>query len=428
MSDITAQKRLLCGLLFIAFVLRAGVVWRHADHLRIDRDAYLAIAERIADGDGFCAHPGHPTAFRPPVYPLLLAACRAANPPFDWHLLIGIMQAGLGTATVLLTVLLARRIGLTELRSLLAGAVVAFDPLLLQYTSEAMTETIFTALMTLFLLMERRLQYASHPRSSLLAGLLLGLTSLCRPTVWPFAAMMAGTTIFRRWMKRDADDIRWNLRTVSFFLFGVLLSVAPWLIRNASVFGKPILTTTHGGYTLVLGNNDVFLREVVDQSGHPAWTEASLLRWQRELASRIGDDWNDERKADQRLKAEGWSWIKSHPTGFLRCALFRQTRLWAIGPGTETSLPDSAVLLVRIWFGAILSAAFAGLCLNRDLRMKWQAGPLLVLSLSLLHGVYWADTRMRAPAVPVLGVLAAAVPLSCGNSRRNAGIAHRTEG
>ena len=35
----------------------------------------------------------------------------------------------------------------------------------------------------------------------------------------------------------------------------LMLTLAPWAVRNAHVFGRPIVTTTHGGYTLLLGNN-----------------------------------------------------------------------------------------------------------------------------------------------------------------------------
>ena len=35
-------------------------------------------------------------------------------------------------------------------------------------------------------------------------------------------------------------------------VLGLSLVVVPWGIRNLIVFGRPIITTTHGGYTLLL--------------------------------------------------------------------------------------------------------------------------------------------------------------------------------
>ncbi len=60
-----------------------------------------------------------------------------------------------------------------------------------------------------------------------------------------------------------------------------LLTISPWAIRNWQVFGRPIITTTHGGYTLWLANNPAYYREVVE-GGAPAWAGDSLARWQAE--------------------------------------------------------------------------------------------------------------------------------------------------
>ena len=41
----------------------------------------------------------------------------------------------------------------------------------------------------------------------------------------------------------------------------IVLVLSPWMIRNLLVFGEPVWTTTHGGYTLALANNPVYYRE-----------------------------------------------------------------------------------------------------------------------------------------------------------------------
>ena len=43
-------------------------------------------------------------------------------------------------------------------------------------------------------------------------------------------------------------------------MFAVLL---PWAVRNALVLAEPIITTTHGGYTLALANNEVYYRDIL---------------------------------------------------------------------------------------------------------------------------------------------------------------------
>ena len=46
--------------------------------------------------------------------------------------------------------------------------------------------------------------------------------------------------------------------------------VSPWVIRNRLVFGRWIATTTHGGYTLLLGNNPDFYRHLRQRSVGPS--------------------------------------------------------------------------------------------------------------------------------------------------------------
>ena len=47
--------------------------------------------------------------------------------------------------------------------------------------------------------------------------------------------------------------------------------LAPWAVRNALVLGEPVWTTTHGGYTLALANNEVYYRDVLGGSPGQVW-------------------------------------------------------------------------------------------------------------------------------------------------------------
>ena len=165
---MTSLKHLAIVLL-LAFALRAAIVIAQFDRLGVDTDAYLAIAERLQAGDGFCSVRGQPTAFRPPLYPLLVAGCLQAG----GSTLLGCMQVIVGTATVALTYFLARRWGLSDTRALAAATLVAVDPLLLSYTSQAMTETL-TALLTvaLFVAWPQHADNEPQTRRAILAGAL----------------------------------------------------------------------------------------------------------------------------------------------------------------------------------------------------------------------------------------------------------------
>ena len=54
-----------------------------------------------------------------------------------------------------------------------------------------------------------------------------------------------------------------------------LAMAAAWLPGRhaiALIFGVPVWTTTHGGYTLALANNEVYYRDVLNGSPGAVWT------------------------------------------------------------------------------------------------------------------------------------------------------------
>ncbi|HLQ46406.1 MAG TPA: glycosyltransferase family 39 protein, partial [Planctomycetaceae bacterium] len=222
-----AEVRWLALMLIVASLLRLGLVCWKPDSLAEDRDLYWGIARRLAAGDGF-VHPewGHATAYRPPLYPLMLAGIVVVGG--GWKTL-AVVQIALDTATVWLTWLLGRRLGL-ERWAFLAAGFVAVNPLLLHATSLAMTETLCTFLVILCLR-----AFLSEGRWA--CGLLLGLAALCRPTLWAFASLAAGVVILQQ-VRRGMPSAR-TRRTWGLVVITCLITVAPWVIRNEFIFGEP---------------------------------------------------------------------------------------------------------------------------------------------------------------------------------------------
>ncbi|MFH5806638.1 hypothetical protein ACG2DA_21525, partial [Alienimonas sp. DA493] len=124
-----------------------------------------------------------------------------------------------------------------------------------------------------------------HGRGSLagavLTGVLFGLSALCRPTVWAFGGLWALGWIWDRLRGRAGWRLGWGRLALG--AVGVTLIVGPWAVRNWVVFDRPIVMTTHGGYTLHLANNAAFYEEVVRGPAGAVWEGESLERWQRRM-------------------------------------------------------------------------------------------------------------------------------------------------
>ena len=421
--------------LLIALGLRLFVILNQTSQLTIDRDAYLGIATSVADGRGYSSPDSTtPTAFRPPLYPLILAVgLYRFSPAF----VVSSVNLLTGLLTVWLTASLGRKLQLGHLR-FAAAILVAIDPLLLQYAAQPMTETLCTFMATLWLwsvtpetnteskglLSESSCptilysEFTHNLAMGMVNGITFGLLVLSRPTFWVIAGFCC-----LKWLIELRCKLRFDVtRNLSSFQSGIwsaigtALTVSPWVLRNWLVLGIPILTTTHGGYTLLLGNNPVFYDEVVRQPWGTVWPAASQKGWVDDLESRmltaIGPQATEiERDAWQSHRAK--SYITTEPWHCVEAAFHRIRSLWNTVPQGEASEGVNRLAIVAVgWFYSIvLTAGLVGmvLVLKRNDRTNWFVLYVLIVSVQSVHLFYWTNTRMRAPLTPALALFATAV-------------------
>ncbi len=404
----------LAAVLALAVSFRAGALWNFGSLLAEDRDQYLQIARHIAARDGFVdPHTLAPTAYRPPLYPLLLAGVLSCG---GGPLTIGIMQLLLGVATVPLTIACGHKLGLGRTGSLVAGVLVASDPLLIYQTALVMTETTAAFLAALLLWLSLRRNNAS---ANFWLGVVSGLACLCRPTFWACGGLAALI-----WARVPAKQVLILLAALS-------LVIAPWAIRNLAEFGRPIITTTHGGYTLLLAHNPTYARAVVEQPWGTVWDGDSHAAWLASIESAMARENppidaahlspSVELARDAWMSREAWSYIRSEPVLALRTAATLLGRMWNVMPlaSDGTSRSPALRIVISLFYTGVFIAVL--LAVARHPRPDWTAWrPVLVLlvGFTAVHSLYWADMRMRTPLVPALALLAAAGLSSLRRSRK----------
>jgi 4-amino-4-deoxy-L-arabinose transferase-like glycosyltransferase len=241
-------------------------------------------------------------------------------------------------------------------------------------------------------------------------GTLLGLAALCRPTIWPFVAAVSAWMIVDS-QRSQSPRLRFGLVLI---WLGVAFATAPWAIRNAVVMGKPIVTTTHGGYTLLLANNPVFYK-VARQPWGAVWDGESLERWQRDMLDRAADDLGphpDEIALDRWQSAQARQNIRRDPSGFLAATAYRVRSFWSLVPRGDSTKTAMGIASGG-WYAALFAGAVWG-CWSQFRRdVRWLAVLiLLIASIQAVHLVYWTDTRMRAPLHPVFALFCAGVGCS----------------
>jgi 4-amino-4-deoxy-L-arabinose transferase-like glycosyltransferase len=382
-------------------LFRAGAFWLMSDALQTDPDGYRRLAVNLVEHGTF-GQGDAPTAYRPPLYPLLLTGCVALG---DWcRPAVGALHVVLGAATVMLVFVLAQWWGLGRGGATIASLLVACDPILLSQSAQVMTETTAVFFAAVGLVM---LTWAARRPSAarmFLTGVALGLGSLCRPSLLPWA-ILAGAVFAWPWLfRRTLEKI---ISPASFFI-GLLLVLAPWAARNQLQFARPIVTTTHGGYTLLLANNPSFYQWLRSGRWGSVWSAEGLT-----------DGWNrrrprDELAADRAAYAEAIETIRQQPGVFCYSCLVRLGRFWSplahqITP-TESPLRRWSRWSVAAWYSAEFFFAALG-CFAiawRGNAATWLFGFLLAVSLMASHAFYWTDMRMRAPLMPLVALAAAA--------------------
>lgn len=459
------DRTLFAAVMATTAIVRALVLWAMPAGLSIDTDAYRRVAlvlratgvfgiETAGDttkvpGTGAIA--ARPTAYRPPLYPLLLAGLIShgklsplAVGGLNWVL-------GIGTAALVYHLGIAWKLGRW---SALAALGTAFDPILLHQSTQLMTETLAALLATAALAgltwsdpaswqPDRRpdLRRQGAPSrfgwmlKSVLTGTVMGLACLCRPTFVPWSGLVVMTLIVAG--KIGAAQLAWwraaGLAT------GLLLTLLPWGLRNHDQLGRFNVSTTHGGFTLLLGNNPHFYRYLREAPWGAVWRSDELSQaWlargtlrdpQREFlnASQIPKTDNvdrfpsgtnvrerSENEDDQLAYRLAWRFIRAEPRTFAWSCLVRMGRLWQLFPHQIDDRESFGRGWLRratgCWYAALLLLVLAALVVRwRELlRPPWLWGGGLCVTFTAVHALYWSDMRMRAPLMPWLCLAAAA--------------------
>ncbi len=409
----------LPAICLLAVVLRGLTVAHWWQDTQTDPDIYVALARELAGGDGFCV-PGtsQPTAYRPPGYPLFLATLITVE-GFDQGLAIPVWNILFDVATIGFVWSWLRWLG-SPWVGRCAALLLACDPLMLRYAALPMTEACFTCWATGGTLLLANVIGVHRRNSDRLerglwgvAGGLLGLAALCRPSIWPFIGIVLAV-VAARTLLSSSGRLRWQVSLVEagYFLLGLMMLVGPWAARNQLVFGRPLLTTTHGGYTLLLANNPVFYNEVARQPWGTVWAGDSLDRWQRQIQLEMETELGptaDEFQRDRWQSRRAWKNIFADPTGFLAGAWYRFRSFWSIAPrGPAVTESRVITFAVGLWYVLLFAAAATGFyhCWRCRVPGLWIL-LVFVLALQTVHLVYWTDTRMRMPVQPILAIFAA---------------------
>ncbi len=334
---------------------------------------YHSLAAAVGDGRGMVhrfpfGYP-HATAFRPPLYPLLLGGLYAVT-----GAKLGAAQAlnvALGTGVVVLAALLAWRMA-GERAGVVTGLLAAVYPPLVFNDGLPLSEPLGLLLLaaTVLLLIDRRAAWA---------GVTSGLLLLTRPSAQFFFVVLTMWLVWRLGWRRAAR-----------FVVCATLVVTPWLVRNWVRLGTPVLVTSNG-----FNLNAVYSPEAKATGG---FVDGFFDPRFAELRAGI----RNEAKLDAALRRHALAELRRDPIHVVRIAPGGLQNILEPEPGrNDVALVNDgrnvelqALSVPFAWY--VLVSGTAGLFV---LRHRSGVGPLALAAVvfTVLSAVTVAAPRMRAP-------------------------------
>ena len=247
LSRLTPYRKSWLTIMTIALVMR--VAWALAVPVRPVSDSlvYDQLAWNLASRGAYAWNNGDLTAYWP-VGTAFIYSVVFGMFGHNWGP-VAALNAIVGTLCVGLTMTVARRL-FSAAAALAAGAIYAFWPSQIEFTSILASESFFNFLLLLALSLSVAGQMRSWSVKGMLAGACLAGAALVRPTALPLVALLAAALLW-------SAPAQW--RAVTQFTVAALLAmavcIAPWTVRNARELHAPVLISTNGAANFWMGNN-----------------------------------------------------------------------------------------------------------------------------------------------------------------------------
>ena len=420
-------KRRLVALVALGLAVRVLyviVVMRHRE-LGFDSNWYHDMANTLSRGRGYqvrCAVTTscdfRPTAYFPPLFPLLLALPSRLGASSLTSLQL--FACGVGSCTVAAVGFLARRLGGPSV-GLVAAGIAAVHPMFFAPDGGLMSESLYLLVVTCVLLAAyRALERPSMSRWALL-GLLIGAAALTRGEglVLLLLALPVGAALRRQPISR-----RLALSGVAVAVS--LAVVSPWVIRNSLTFGEPVLFSTNAN-TVVRGANC------------PATYGGTMIGyWSFDCLS-LGIDpleslTLNEVQSGDRIRRAGIRYASAHKGRLVAVSAIRVLRTWGVfDPLQQARLEAPAGRTVGgeqagwAMYAALIPLAVIGLMVVHRGPPRWPlvgVGVVVTLQTLLTYGAQ----RWRATAEPVIVTCAAMTIVALVRSRRRRRHSRRAPG
>ncbi len=362
----------------------------------LDAEYYDVWAQRVVAGKGYGPMP----FYMAPFYPYFLALVyKLAGHSYP---VLYSIQEGLGLLNLLLVYFLGRRV-FGHVPALVAmGLMLLYGPVM-YLESKVLSETLGITLMLASLILMVRAFDKPAPGRLLVAGIVLGLSALCRPAVLVFVGLVL-LWMLLRWKSLGLKPVH-----AAVLAAGIAIAVAPVTIRNVTIGKGLALISTNSGIVFAQANNPHAIGIEMPMPGFSTAIESQQAEEMRFAARALGHRVTPAESSSYWLH-QGLRFIREHPGQYL--SLLGRKLIWSLHnrePGSSYNINFERRFVFILRLLILPFAVFSGFGLYGFIRDQRRETELLGLqALSVLLGllIFSISSRYRVPMVPALSVLA----------------------
>jgi hypothetical protein len=234
-------------------------------------------------------------------------------------------------------------------------------------------------------------------------GLAAGAATLMRPSWLLFTPLAAAVLLMKpRPMAASQSTTAGRGSMAAWMVFGLVLAMLPWWVRNACVTGRFVPTTLQVGASLYDGLNP----QATGASNMDFVPRFVAAEEQRTAAGGQRQD-SLELRLDRCLRAEAIAWAWANPGRVLELAGVKFLRMWNVWPNERQFSSWPIGLAVFFTYTPLLIFAIIGAWRTLGRGWPYILCWLPAVYLTLLHVVFVSSIRYREPAMLAMLALAA---------------------
>lgn len=420
---------------FFAFCLRHP--------LGPDAIEYDTIGWNLTRGNGFSSQalaPFVPTMHREPVYPFFLGAIYKVFG--HYYEVVYLFQIFIFSLTCILVYFLARDI-FSEKTAKYSAVFTALCPTLANYPSYILTETVFTFLLCLSMLVLMKTVKDHRGTLYLASGVILGITVLCKVVMMLFFFMVFLGVFL---LKKDRKYFyKKSISPLAIFSLAFLTVLSLWIYRNYRLFSSAQISLRGGAalwevaYKLDDSFEDMKKAVIFNFSEHlgnllfPGAADSPrdfiLMRSKKshDLEEQLRQQNFNPVEIDSIMKKESLKKIRNHRYPFLKLLahvpleLIKMTAFLYIPTLNEPhiinkfyNLKNGKILLsgiraiFRLSVYPILCLVIISIFRNRIHWRQWFFLVSIIIYINFIHSILFAIGRYAVPLIPFYLIFASA--------------------